>query len=72
MIEKALSGDRKYWTWVITLLLLMGAGGYCYWLQLNEGLGITGLSRSGDSDQLPVAGDLRRGSRRVRRRDHRR
>jgi molybdopterin-containing oxidoreductase family membrane subunit len=45
MIEKALTGDRRYWSWIAFLFIMMGAGGYCYWMQLNEGLGITGLSR---------------------------
>jgi molybdopterin-containing oxidoreductase family membrane subunit len=45
MLEKALSGDRRYWGWIGFLLLVMGGGGYCYLLQLQEGLGITGLSR---------------------------
>jgi len=45
MIEKALTGDRRYWTWIAALLIVMGAGGYCYLWQLREGLGITGLSR---------------------------
>jgi Ni/Fe-hydrogenase subunit HybB-like protein len=45
MLEKALSGNRGYWLWVGALLTLMGAGAYCYWLQLQNGLGITGLSR---------------------------
>ena len=45
MIEKALYGDHRYWGWIAFLFVMMGAGGYCYWMQLNEGLGITGLSR---------------------------
>jgi Ni/Fe-hydrogenase subunit HybB-like protein len=45
MIEKALSGDRRYWTWVVILLGLMGAGGFCYLLQLQHGLTVTGLTR---------------------------
>ena len=45
MIEKALRGDRRYWSWVVTLMVLMAAGGYCYLWQLREGLAITGLSR---------------------------
>jgi len=45
MIEKALTGDRRYWTWVVILLALMGIGGYCYLLQLQNGLTITGLGR---------------------------
>jgi molybdopterin-containing oxidoreductase family membrane subunit len=45
MLEKALSGDRRYWVWIGLLLLVMVAGSVCYLLQLQEGLGITGLSR---------------------------
>jgi molybdopterin-containing oxidoreductase family membrane subunit len=45
MLEKALTGDRKYWSWIGFLLLMMAAGTYCYLLQLDQGLGITGLSR---------------------------
>jgi len=45
MLEKALTGDRRYWGWIGVLLALMVAGGACYLLQLSRGLGITGLSR---------------------------
>jgi molybdopterin-containing oxidoreductase family membrane subunit len=45
MFEKVLTGDRRYWTWIAFLFLLLGAGGYCYIWQLTEGLGITGLGR---------------------------
>jgi molybdopterin-containing oxidoreductase family membrane subunit len=45
MLEKALTGDRRYWSWIGFLLLMMAAGTYCYLLQLDQGLGITGLSR---------------------------
>jgi molybdopterin-containing oxidoreductase family membrane subunit len=45
MLEKALSGDRRYWGWIGLLLALIVAGGCCYLLQLSRGLGITGLSR---------------------------
>ena len=45
MIEKALRGDRRYWTWVGTLMLLMAVAAYCYLWQLRDGLAITGLSR---------------------------
>jgi Ni/Fe-hydrogenase subunit HybB-like protein len=45
MIEKALIGDRRYWTWVAALLAVMAVGGCCYLWQLREGLAITGMSR---------------------------
>jgi Ni/Fe-hydrogenase subunit HybB-like protein len=45
MLEKALHGDRKYWTWVGLLILLVGVGSFYYLRQLDYGLGITGMSR---------------------------
>ncbi|NTV12895.1 MAG: polysulfide reductase NrfD [Desulfobulbaceae bacterium] len=45
MIEKALNGDSRYWTWMTCLLVLMGIGGLCYIQQFNYGLGYTGMSR---------------------------
>ncbi|MCF8107266.1 MAG: polysulfide reductase NrfD [Desulfohalobiaceae bacterium] len=45
MLEKALQGDKKYWSWVIFLLVLMGLGSIFYILQLSKGLTVTGLSR---------------------------
>ena len=36
MLEKALTGDRKYWSWIGFLLLMMAAGTYCYLLQLDQ------------------------------------
>jgi molybdopterin-containing oxidoreductase family membrane subunit len=45
MLEKALTGSRKYWIWIFFLLALSGVGFLAYLLQLRDGLGITGLSR---------------------------
>ncbi|MBU2648483.1 polysulfide reductase NrfD [bacterium] len=45
MIEKALTGSRKYWTWVAVLLVLIAAGLYAYGQQLAQGLTVTGMSR---------------------------
>ncbi len=45
MIEKALHGDKRYWTWVTFLVLVMGVGVLAYLKQFSEGLGVTGLSR---------------------------
>ncbi|MBZ0265880.1 polysulfide reductase NrfD [bacterium] len=45
MIEKALQGNRTYWTWIGALLAVMIIGGLFYLKQFNEGLTITGLSR---------------------------
>jgi len=45
MLENALYGSRKYWSWIFGLLAVMAVGAVCYIWQYNEGLGITGLSR---------------------------
>jgi len=45
MLEKAFIGSRSYWSWITFLLVIIGAGAFCYLLQLTQGLGITGLSR---------------------------
>ncbi len=45
MLEKALIGDKKYWSWVIFLLVVIGAGSLFYIMQLMKGLTITGMSR---------------------------
>lgn len=45
MFEQALRGDRRYWTWVTALLVVVGLGVASYAWQLREGLGITGLGR---------------------------
>ncbi|GAB4536194.1 MAG: polysulfide reductase NrfD [Thermodesulfovibrionia bacterium] len=45
MLDKALSGSRRYWTWIIILLVLIGIGFINYLRQFNYGLGITGMSR---------------------------
>jgi molybdopterin-containing oxidoreductase family membrane subunit len=45
MIEKALTGDNRYKTWLAFLLVFMGIGGICYVQQFNYGLGLTGMSR---------------------------
>lgn len=45
MLEKALSGSNRYWAWIFFLLAVIGVGFLAYMKQLNEGLGITGLSR---------------------------
>lgn len=45
MLDKALSGSRRYWTWIIILLILIGIGFINYLRQFNYGLGITGMSR---------------------------
>ncbi len=45
MLEKALQGSGKYWTWVAFLLLIVGNGFINYLYQFQNGLGITGMSR---------------------------
>ena len=45
MLENALKGNKGYWTWIVLLLVIMGAGGLCYLKQFSFGLGITGMSR---------------------------
>jgi Ni/Fe-hydrogenase subunit HybB-like protein len=45
MIEKSLNGGRGYWAWVTGLLAVVCAGAWCYAVQLQTGLGVTGLSR---------------------------
>lgn len=44
IMEKALKGSRRYWTWLICLICIVAAGFCCYLWQLDQGLGITGLS----------------------------
>jgi len=45
MIEYALSGTKKYWTLIFSLIVIIGIGFTAYLYQLREGLGITGMSR---------------------------
>ncbi|MFZ1060735.1 MAG: NrfD/PsrC family molybdoenzyme membrane anchor subunit [Candidatus Rokuibacteriota bacterium] len=44
-LEKALVGNRRYWTWIGALLVVIVLGVFSYLRQLQFGLGITGLSR---------------------------
>jgi molybdopterin-containing oxidoreductase family membrane subunit len=45
VLEKALTGSRRYWIWVAFLLALFGMGVFFYLRQLEYGLGLTGMSR---------------------------
>jgi len=45
MIERALTGGRRYWTLIGVLLVLIGIGFLTYLKQFQEGLGITGMGR---------------------------
>ena len=46
MIEKALHGGKRYWTWIIFLVAGVGVGLFAYLYQLQEGLWLTGMSRN--------------------------
>jgi len=45
MLEKALSGSKRYWIWVTLLLAVIAVGVLAYMNQFNNGLGVTGMSR---------------------------
>lgn len=45
MLEKALVGSRRYWTWIFFLSAIVGIGFINYLFQFKNGLGITGMSR---------------------------
>jgi Ni/Fe-hydrogenase subunit HybB-like protein len=45
MLDKALTGGRRYWTLLVLLLAVLAAGLVAYLQQFASGLGITGLSR---------------------------
>ncbi len=45
MFEKAVAGSRRYWAWVIGLVVVIGAAVLAYLRQLDVGLAVTGLSR---------------------------
>ena len=45
MLDKALTGSRRYWTLLIVLFALVVVGLVTYLQQFAQGLGITGLSR---------------------------
>ncbi len=45
MIEKAVVGSRRYWTWIGALFAIIVVGFLCYVWEHEVGLGITGLSR---------------------------
>ncbi len=46
MLEYALKGNKKYWSWIFFLAIIILAGFYFYMHQLSYGLGITGMSRN--------------------------
>ncbi len=45
MLEKAITGDKRYWGWIAFVLMLIGTGAIAYLRQLDQGLTVTGLSR---------------------------
>jgi molybdopterin-containing oxidoreductase family membrane subunit len=45
MIEKALSGSKKYWIWVLILAGMVGIAFLTYLYQYFKGLTVTGMSR---------------------------
>ncbi len=45
MLEYALKGNKKYWSWLFFLSLIIASGIYFYFRQLDYGLGITGMNR---------------------------
>jgi hypothetical protein len=38
MLEKAVTGSRRYWLWICGLAIVIGIGFACHWNQLNNGL----------------------------------
>lgn len=46
MLEYALKGSKKYWSWLSLLAAVIATGFYFYMKQFNYGLGITGMSRN--------------------------
>jgi len=45
MLEKALTGSKSYWTWIVVLFAVIASGFAAYLRQLSYGLGVTGMSR---------------------------
>jgi Ni/Fe-hydrogenase subunit HybB-like protein len=43
-LDSATSGDRRYHLWMGGLTLVMLLGGYAYFVQLSEGLAVTGMT----------------------------
>ena len=45
MLDKAFSGSKNYWLWIIFLFVLIGTGFFAYLYQFEQGLGVTAMSR---------------------------
>ena len=43
-LDAATSGGRRYHVWMGSLTLVMLIGGYAYWIQLRDGLAVTGMT----------------------------
>ena len=43
-LNSATVGGRRYHVWMGTLTLVMLVGGYAYWVQLRDGLAVTGMN----------------------------
>lgn len=43
-LSAATTGGRRYHVWMGVLTVIMLVGGYCYAIQLREGLGVTGMN----------------------------
>jgi len=43
-LDSATSGGRRYHVWMGTLTLIMLVGAYAYWVQLRDGLQVTGMT----------------------------
>jgi len=43
-LDSATSGGRRYHVWMGVLTLVMLVGGYAYWIQLRDGLAVTGMN----------------------------
>ncbi len=43
-LDSATSGGRRYHVWMGTLTLVMLVGAYAYWVQLRDGLQVTGMT----------------------------
>ncbi len=45
MLEKVFYGSKKYWLWMIFLIIIIGIGTGAFMHQYWEGLGVTGMNR---------------------------
>lgn len=45
MLENVFHGSKKYWVWMIFLVIIVGLGTAAFMYQFWEGLGVTGMNR---------------------------